>query len=384
MSPSPVTSPTARDAAPSANGRVAPARGGLLAGDDAVPRGLAVSSAIALRLLIVAGAIYLVGIAAGGLLLLVLPVVIALLLTTLLAPPANWLRRHRFRPAASSGVMVLLTALFVLGMIGLIVPAVVSQLADLGSNLREGTEKASGLLAPLGIDRADVQSALDRAIESVKGNGGRIAGGVMTGAMIAAEAAGAAILSLVLTFFFVKDGQQIWAWCTSLFAEERRGHLEAMGERAWTVLSAYVRGVAAVATMDAVLIGLALIIVGVPLAVPLIVLTFLAAFFPIVGAVTAGIAAVLVALVSKGLLAAAIIAAVIIAVQQIEGHVFYPVIVGRRLALHPVAILLALTAGGTIAGIPGAFLSVPLAAVGAAVFSYVREQRAQKSPVVTP
>jgi putative heme transporter len=157
-----------------------------------------------------------------------------------------------------------------------------------------------------------------------------------------------------------------------------------MGERAWTVLSAYVRGVVAVATMDAVLIGLALIIVGVPLAVPLIVLTFLAAFFPIVGAVTAGVVAVLVTLVAKGFVAAAIIAAVIIAVQQIEGHVFYPVIVGRRLALHPVAILLALTAGGTIAGIPGAFLAVPLAAVGAAVFSYAREQRSRQSPVVTP
>jgi putative heme transporter len=384
MAHSPVTSPKTGDPAASSNGRMRRAPRSLLAGDDAVPRGLAVSSAIALRLLIVAGAIYFVGIAAGRLLLLVLPVVIALLLTTLLTPPANWLRRHHFRPAAASGTMVLLTAVFVLGLIGLIIPAVASQLADLGSDLRDGAEKASGLLAPLGIDKADVQGGLDRGIESVKGNGGRIAGGVMTGAMIAAEAAGAAILSLVLTFFFVKDGAQIWSWCTCLFAEERRVHLEAMGERAWTVLSAYVRGVAAVATMDAVLIGLALIIVGVPLAVPLIVLTFLAAFFPIVGAVTAGVVAVLVTLVSKGFVAAAIIAAVIIAVQQIEGHVFYPVIVGRRLALHPVAILLALTAGGTIAGIPGAFLAVPLAAVGAAVFSYAREQRSRQSPVVTP
>ena len=116
------SAPAATDHAASTNGRArTPTRGPLLAGDDAVPRGLAVTSAIALRLLIVAGAIYLVGIAAGGLLLLVLPVVIALLLTTLLTPPANWLRRHRFRPAAASGTMVLLTALFVLGLIGLIV-----------------------------------------------------------------------------------------------------------------------------------------------------------------------------------------------------------------------------------------------------------------------
>src|SRR5262245_18039702 len=163
--------PAATDPGATTNGRArsTPQRP-LLAGDDAVPRGLAVGSAIALRLLIVAGAIYLVGIAAGGLLLLVLPVVIALLLTTLLAPGARWLRRHHFRPAAASAVMVLLTALFVLGMIGLIVPAVASQLADLGTDLRAGTEKASGLLAPLGIHKADVQSALDRGMESMKGN----------------------------------------------------------------------------------------------------------------------------------------------------------------------------------------------------------------------
>jgi predicted PurR-regulated permease PerM len=124
-----------------------------------------------------------------------------------------------------------------------------------------------------------------------------------------------------------------------------------------------------------VFIGAALLIAGVPMALPLIVLTFLAAFFPIVGATAAGAAAVLVALVSNGVPTALAILAVILLVQQLEGNVFYPIVVGRRLQLHAVAILLALAAGGVLAGVAGAFLAVPIAAVTSAVLDYVRERR---------
>jgi putative heme transporter len=130
-----------------------------------------------------------------------------------------------------------------------------------------------------------------------------------------------------------------------------------------------------VATIDAVLIGAMLLILGVPIAFPLIVLTFLAAFFPIVGSVLAGAAATLVALVANGVVDAVVVLGWIIVVQQLEGNVFYPVVVGRRLQLHPVAILLALTAGGVLAGVAGAFLAVPVAAVTSAVLAYVRERR---------
>jgi predicted PurR-regulated permease PerM len=141
-----------------------------------------------------------------------------------------------------------------------------------------------------------------------------------------------------------------------------------------------------VATIDAVFIGAALIVLGVPMALPLIVLTFVAAFFPIVGATAAGAAAVLVALVSNGLAAALIVLAVILLVQQLEGNVFYPVVVGRRLQLHPVAILLALAAGGVLAGMAGAFLAVPVAAVTSAVLDFMRERREarEQEAVLTP
>jgi predicted PurR-regulated permease PerM len=139
-----------------------------------------------------------------------------------------------------------------------------------------------------------------------------------------------------------------------------------------------VQGVFLVATIDAVLIGIALLAVGVPIAFPLIVLTFLAAFFPVVGSIVAGVACVLVALVGNGPGAALIILFAIIAVQQLEGNIFYPVVVGRRLRLHPVAILLALTAGGVLAGVAGAFLAIPVAAVVSAVLDYMRERRADE------
>jgi predicted PurR-regulated permease PerM len=194
------------------------------------------------------------------------------------------------------------------------------------------------------------------------------------------------ILIVVLTFFFVKDGGRLWEWILELFHEDRQPVLREVGERAWTALSAYVQGVFLVATIDAVLIGAALLILGVPVAVPLIVLTFVAAFFPVVGAFVAGAAAVLVALVANGLGAALIILAVIVAVQQLEGNVFYPVVVGRKLQLHPVGILLALTAGGVLAGVVGAFLAVPIAAVTGAVLHYTRERREarQASAVIAP
>jgi putative heme transporter len=185
----------------------------------------------------------------------------------------------------------------------------------------------------------------------------------------------------VLTFFFLKDGTRLWDWVVELFHEDRQPVLREVGDRSWAVLSAYVRGVFLVACIDAVLIGAALLIVGVPVAMPLIVLTFVAAFFPILGAFVAGAAAVLVALVANGTVAALVILAVIVAVQQLEGNVFYPVVVGRKLRLHPVGILLALTAGGVLAGVAGAFLAVPVAAVTAAVIDYTRERREEQQHV---
>ena len=179
---------------------------------------------------------------------------------------------------------------------------------------------------------------------------------------------------LVITFFFVKDGKQMWEWVTKHFDDSRRKDVREIGMRSWATLGAYIRGTALIALVDAVLIGIALIIVGVPLVVPLMLITFIGGFFPVVGAFTAGLVAVLVALASGGFFDALIIGAVITLIQQLEGDLLQPLILGRAVKLHPVVVLLSLTAGGILAGVAGAFLAVPTAAVAATIGNYLRNR----------
>jgi predicted PurR-regulated permease PerM len=223
-----------------------------------------------------------------------------------------------------------------------------------------------------GMSKREVDRTIENAVGRVRD---RLGGTAMAGVTSAAGALGSLVLIAFLTFFLVKDGRRIWSYLVESLPSHRRPHVTEVGERAWGVLTAYTRGVVFVATVDAVLIGAALLIVGVPLALPLIVLTWLAAFFPIIGAVTAGAAAVLVALVANGPTAALIVLAAIVVVQQVEGNVLYPVVVGPRLRLHPIVVLMAVALGGSLAGLPGAFLAVPVATVVAAILTYMREQR---------
>ncbi len=369
---------------PRSDGRPSEPHPVLLKGDDGVPRGLAVASAVTLRVGIVVGGLVLVALGASRMMLVVLPVIIAVLLTALLLPIQHWLLRRRWRPALAASATTLFAVIVFFGLWAMIIPGVLSQADELRTNVQEGARQAVGVLEPVGIGRADLDRAIDDALSSVQGSA--VANEVLTGAVLLTQWAAAVILIVVLTFFFLKDGPRLWDWILELFHEERQPMLREVGARSWTALSAYVQGVVLVATIDAVLIGVALLIVGVPVAIPLIVLTFVAAFFPIVGAVAAGAAAVLVALVANGLGAALVILAVIVGVQQLEGNVFYPIVVGRKLSLHPVGLLLALAAGGVLAGVVGAFLAVPIAAVTAAVLQYTRERREarQSNAVLAP
>jgi putative heme transporter len=353
-------------------------------GDDAVPRGLAVASAVTLRVIIVIGGIVLLALFAKRMLVVVLPVIIALLLATLLAPLARWLRSRNAPPALAAALAVLLAFVVFLGLWGLVIPPFVSQVPDVVENVQQGAGQVADAAAPLGLSDKEVQGAIQKARDQLKG--GKAAGTLLTGAQLVVQWAAAVILILVLTFYFLKDGEQLRDWTVSLFAEERHGLLREIFDRAWGALATYVQGVFLVASLDAVLIGIVLVALGVPIALPLIVLTFIAAFFPIVGSVLAGAAATLVALVSGGLVDALIVLGAIIAIQQLEGNVFYPMVVGKQLKLHPVAILLALTAGGVLAGVAGAFLAIPVAAVVSAVLDYMRTRRRHEGPevLVTP
>ncbi len=318
------------------------------------------------------------GLAIAGLIvvqlwLVVLPVLLALLLATLLVAPADALRRHGV-PSAGAALLVMLVALAVLvSMLVSIVPAIVAEFDDVGRSAREGLDEALRWLSqgPLGVEREQVRRAVDRALEDASG-AGNLTGSVLSGAALVVEVIAGLLLMLVVLFFFVHDGRRIWSWIVDLLPLAHRVDADAIGRRMWATACGYVRGVAIIALVDAILIAIALLVIGVPLVLPLAVLTFLGAFVPLAGAVLAGAVAALVALVTEGALAAILVVVVITVIQQLEGDLLYPLVVGRSIALHPVAILLAITAGAVLGGVIGVFLAVPLAAIAWAVVSHLR------------
>ena len=344
---------------------------GAAAGD--VPPWLARSAALSWRLLAVAAAVAVVAAVLVYLRLVVLPVVVALFLATLLAPPVRWLRAHGWPPLAATWTVIASGLLLAVGLGALLAPHIGPQFGALRGQVSAGLDDVQRWLreGPLHFSESQLSDLITRARQEVRANSAGLTRGVLTGATVALEVVTGALLSVVLTFFFVKDGDRIGNWIAR-HAGSRAEELRAVGRRAFETLGAYLRGVALIGLVDGVLIGIGLAVVGVPLAVPLAFLVFLGGFFPIVGAFVSGVFAALVALVSKGPVAALAIVAITVAVQQLEGHVLAPVVLGRAVKLHPVVILLALTGGGVVGGIPGAALAVPAVAVVTSVGSYLR------------
>jgi predicted PurR-regulated permease PerM len=182
------------------------------------------------------------------------------------------------------------------------------------------------------------------------------------------------LLALVLSFFFLKDGPKFIPWVSGWVGPQAAPHVVEVSRRSWFALSGFIKAQAAVGLVDAVGIGIGLLVLGVPLAVPLAVLVFFGAFIPIVGAIVTGALAAIVALVTNGLTTALIVVALVLVVQQVESNVLQPLLVGKALELHAAIVILAVTAGGSLAGIVGAFLAVPVAAVVTVVLRYARTQ----------
>lgn len=348
-----------------------------------VPPWLARSAAVSWRLLVVAAVVAVVGFILVYLRLVVLPVVVALFLSTLLAPPVGWLRARGWPPLAATWTVIAAAVLLAAGLGALLAPQIGPQVGTLRTQIGQGLDDVQRWLreGPLHFSENQLSDLITRARREVQANSAGLTRGVLSGAARALEVVTGALLSLVLTFFFVKDGDRIGNWIARQ-AGSRSEEVRAVGRRAFETLGAYLRGVALVGLVDAVLIGIGLAVVRVPLAVPLAFLVFLGAFFPIVGAFVSGVFAALVALVTQGPVAALVIVGITVAVQQIEGHVLAPVVLGRAVRLHPVVILLALTAGGVLGGIAGAALAVPAVAVATSVGSYLRNRPA--TPVAPP
>ena len=305
---------------------------------------------------------------------IVVPVIVALFLATLLVPLVSWLEARGWKhlPAvlAVFGGAVLLLVAIILGFI----PLISNELDTLRQRADEGVAEVQRYIAsrPFGLSEADLNRYLDQARERFTENSSGLTRGAVEGVTLIGEVITGLILSLFLTFFFVKDSKRFTRWILDFAGRDRERHLREIGTRSATAVSGYLRGQAAVGAVDAIFIGIGLAILGVPLVVPLAFLTFVAAFLPLVGAVVAGVLAALVALVTKGVTTALIVVGITLLVQQLEGHLLAPLLLGRAVSLHPVVIILALAAGAILGGIIGAFLAVPIAAVVTAVGTYLR------------
>jgi predicted PurR-regulated permease PerM len=328
-----------------------------------------------LRFLLTAAALAVLSWVVGQLWVIVLPVALGLLLATVLWPPARLLRR--VLPDALASLLVLVAAVTVLaGVVVWVAPQIalyVQEVADASSGgLRGLRDLATG--PPLRIDPGQVDQAVDEAVGWLQGNAGSIAGGLLSGVTTVGSILVGILLAVAMCFFVLKDGPRFLPWVTALAGPRVAPHAVEVARRSWTTLSGFVRAQAIVGLVDAVAIGIGLAVLGVPLALPLSVLIFFGAFIPIIGATVTGVLAALVALVSNGPTTALIVIVLVLVVQQLEGNVLQPILVGHTLDLHPALVILAVTAGGSLFGIVGAFLAVPVTAVATELVRYGRER----------
>ncbi|MFF0366837.1 AI-2E family transporter [Micromonospora sp. NPDC005087] len=314
-------------------------------------------------LVVVVAGLYLLGRIAVLLAPLAIALAATIFLTALLDPVLLRLRRLRLPAALAALLTVLLLLGILVGVGALVWNLTASQFDQLSQELTQGLDRTRDFVtSTLPVTDAQLDRLVDQARQGLSGS----SPDPVAGARTVTEVLGSALLALVLLFFLLKDGRSMWHWVLSRTTGPNRPVVAEAGRAGWRTLGAYSRGtmlIAAIAAIDAIGIGLALVVLRVPLALPLALITFLGGFVPIIGATVAGAVAVLVALAANGPTTALLTLAAVIAVQQIEGNLLEPLVMKRQVRLHPAVILVAVTAGTLIAGIAGAFVSVPITAV---------------------
>ena len=334
--------------------------------DDAeVPHSLRIAAAWSWRLIVVGvvgwALLHFVGIVS----IVVVPLAIALLLSALLAPAVGWLLRLHL-PRSLATFLVMICGLgAVAGTLTLVINQFVDGIPELTQNASQGVRQIQEWArnGPLHLSDAQVNQAIDNAQQWINSNTAQLTSTGLSTAATLFEVVTGMLLVLFSTFFFLRDGRKIWRFIVRLFPVQARWSLADAGDASWVTLGAYVRATVLVAFIDAVGIGTALVVMKIQFPLPLAALVFLGAFIPIVGAGVSGAVAVLVALVDKGWVVALIVLGAVILVQQVEGHVLQPLIMGRAVAIHPLVVIIGIACGATLAGIIGALVSVPLIAV---------------------
>ncbi len=347
-----------------------------------VPPTLAKMAAWCVCLILVGVVVYFFALIIARLTFVALPVAVALLLTALLYPLTNSLRQAGMRPIYATWV-TMLVALAVLAGTGWLVgarageefPNLVQQVQATARDVQDWL-----ITGPLHLQQTQITAYVDEIATMVNTQRQAITTTVLSAGAVAFEVLASIVLLLFVTFFLLKDGERIWAWVLKGFGDVSP-RIDRAGRAAWTTLSHYVQGTVAVAAVHGVIMGIVLAGMGVPLWAPLAVLIFFASFIPIVGIFFAGTVATLVTLGAKGLVLALVFLGILIVEQQLENHVLQPLIVGRALNFHPLAIILVLAIGGILAGIAGAAVAVPVAAV---IYRALPELRHQQPALPPP
>lgn len=342
-------------------------------GEDGVADGVRIAGAWSWRLLAILALIAVFVFIVIQLRLLVIPVLIAVLLSALLVPFKNLLVRKGIPKAVAIATAELGVIIIVTGLVFLVVTQIRAGFGDLQRQTITSFGELKQFLAdsPLQISDAQFTAYIDQIFGALEGQSSAI----FTGALAVGSTVGEFVVGLVLalftTLFILIDGDRIWAWIVRLFPRRARAALNGAGGAGWLTLQNFIKIQILVATVDAIGIGVGAAILQLPLAFPIAVLVFLGSFIPIIGAVLTGAVAVFIALVYNGWVVALIMLGIVLLVQQVEGHVLQPLIMGAAVKVHPLAVVLAVAGGSMIAGIPGALFAVPVVAVGNVMIDYI-------------
>jgi predicted PurR-regulated permease PerM len=342
-----------------------PARQQNIPESSRVPSWLQTGAAWSWRLLLLGAAIYLIARILGILYIVVVPCVAALLLTALLQPLTAWLRRAGMPGLGATWATLLIAAAVLGGLVLLVTNRVSADYPTLVAEVKHTTTQVESLLSgpPFRVKSSTAKNLLNNIPGYLSKHKSLVEGTVVTGGKIAAEFFGGLVLMLFVMFFLIKDGERIWSWLLGAMRPETARRMDRAGHASWLAVVYYMRGTVAVAAIHAIVVGVALWIMRVPLVVPLAVLVFVAAFVPLVGLLVAGTLAILVTLATHGWIDAIILLGVLIIEDQLEAHLLQPQVVGRVIRLHPLAVILSLAVGGVLAGIPGAVVAIPVVAV---------------------
>nr|WP_231375707.1 AI-2E family transporter [Corynebacterium aquatimens] len=326
----------------------------------------------AIAILILLGiAFYLIGTFWGG----IMPIIMALIVCTVLAPPTGWMRKRGVPDGLAAFISMLLFFAAVVTLLYLILPEIRSKAPGIASSLVQGILRLGVYLEgpPFNIDFSKFNEAVGDIMTFIQERAGAIAGGVFSGISTATSVMFTLFTILILTFFFLKDGPKFLPWVRRATGGRAGLHATELLTRSWQTLGGFIRAQAIVSLVDAVCIGLGLFFLNVPMAFTLAVITFMAGFIPIVGAVIAGALAVIVALVTNDFTTAVFVLILVCAVQQLEGNILSPMLQSKAMDLHPVVVLVSVMVGGGLFGLMGGFLAVPVAAMIAVALRYMQD-----------